>query len=184
MTETLIGGLLALAGVIIGGLSSFLLEVWRNKKSVSERKYQRKKEIVDKRCDQAESFVQAMTDDFQTVMYNTKILLAEDEESARNHLSKIKERTTERTDFRIFSLGPTINALSDNDLKEDYQAMLKSLEELKASIKNALEIRAKDQPIDVSKIYKQLDELWIEYSKYLGRFYSRINEIRYKLSEE
>jgi len=184
MTDTLIGGILALAGVIIGGLTSFIIELWRNKNSISERKHQRKKEIADKRCDQAETFVQAMTDDFQSTMFSTKLLISSDEKFTVDYIAKVRNELMERKDFKVFSLGASILALSDDELTESYHVMLESFDELRVIRKQAVEAKLENKLGDPETIIKQIDNIWVKDSNSLGKFYSRIDIIRYKLSEE
>ena len=183
INDVIIGGLIALGGVFLGGLITLITEWLRHKWSVSDRQYQRRKDIVDKRCDQAEIYAQAATDDFRRIMHDARSYLDEDNNSAAQRLQNRKE-WIEKVDTKLFSLGPAISALSDEELKKTWDSAMDKMDELNI-IYNQISEYKFNNGAQVDKVHTSslIEKIWLDYSRELGNFYKRVDLLRYKLSE-
>ena len=127
-STALIVGLLTLGGVLLGGLLSFLVEALRRRWAVSDRSYNRTKEILDRRCDQAEAYAHAATEDFRRVMHDAEAFLkTSDPREAQGRLDARRARM-EQFDVKVFALGPAIRALGPDRLLNPWEAMMKQMD--------------------------------------------------------
>jgi hypothetical protein len=183
MNDTLLGGLLALGGVFIGGCISLIVEALRHRWTISDRRYGRKKEIVDRRCDQAETFVQAVTRDFRSMMHDIEAYLTRDDphDAPTRHAARLYWK--DQLDTRIFAIGPSIRALSDEDLMRSWDLMMEQMDKLQQQYGQVWEFRFEDKPLDIDDPISEVNQIWADYARNLGAFYSRIDELRLKFTE-
>ena len=182
MNDTLLGGLLALGGTILGGIISVIVEALRNRWNTSNRKYSRKKEVLDRRCEQAETYVQIVTGDFRAMMREAEIYLMSDNLHASQQ-NEARRSWMDNLDTRIYSLGPSISALSDEKLMEYWDLMMVSVNSMQQFYAKAWEYRFKGKTIDTENPMNELNDIWSSYAKNLGKFYKRLDELRNTLSE-
>ena len=184
ITALLIGGALSLAGVLIGGLLSFGVEIFRRRWAISDRKYERKKELVDKRCDQAETYVQAMTLDYRHLLREIEIYLRNPDPLLTEMRAQARIEWLDRWDTRVFSLGPAIRAIDHEEMKASWSELIDNMEEIqKAYIKVCNSILGDGEPLNAESEIDEANELWLQYSASLGDFYSHLDDARYRLTE-
>ena len=184
MDEILLGGIMALLGVVVSEVNSLIRDHLRHKRELSVRKYERRKEIVDRRCEQAESYAQRVTADFRSVMRDAEAFLVRDVPLEAAWREKRRLSWKENLDMEIFSLGPSIRALADEVLWEAWEHMMEVMEkELYEIYHKAWEYRFEDKPVDVGSLFERLNEVWLDFSRYVGEFYRRLDQIRLELTE-
>ena len=185
MNNVLLGGLLTLGGVLIGGLITLATESLRHKWFISDRNYQRKKEIVDKRCEEAETYAHAATADFRHFMdMSTSLLLGESD--AVMQTSEERRQWLKELDKKTFSLGPSILALSDDQLIQSWGKIANTIDKIRAIYIRIHQNRLNHATpmYDKDNLQAQISSAWSEYSQELGVFYKRIDIIRYERSEK
>ena len=183
MTElqqiALITGIFTIAGVILGGLIPFIIELFRRIWKVSDRKYDRKKEVLDRRCDQAEAYTQAATEDFRRVMNDIDFYLFDPEGAHVIELAEERIQNKLHLDTKVFALGPSILALNDKNLLTAWDKMMDAMDKLKDSFLESGKYRFEgDSSIDPVKLHSKVQEIWIDYSKQLDKFYICLDKIR------
>ena len=184
LTALLIGGALSLAGVLIGGLLSFGLEIIRRRWAVSDRKYERKKQLVDRRCDQAEGYVQAMTQDYRHLLRDIELYLRNPDPQFTEMRTQSRNEWLDRWDTRIFSLGPAIRAIDHDEMKASWSELIDNMEEIQQTyVKVCDSILGDGEVLDADSEIAQANKLWIQYSASLGDFYSHLDDARYQLTE-
>jgi len=183
VTPLIIGGALSLAGVLIGGLLSFGLEIIRRRWTVSDRKYERKKELVDRRCDQAEAYVGAMTQDYRHLMRDIELYLRNPDPVFTQARTRARTEWMDRLDNSVFSLGPAIRAIDHADMKASWSKLIDNMEQLqKTYLRVCNSILGDGERLDAESENSQVSGLWLEYSKSLGDFYSHLDDARYRLT--
>ena len=184
MNEILVGGIMALLGVVVSEGFSLIRDHLRHKRELLAIKYERRKEIVDRRCEQAESYAQRVTADFRSVMRDAEAFLVRDIPLDAAWREKKRLSWKESLDMEIFSLGPSIRALADKVLWEAWEHMMEVMEkELYEVYGKAWEYRFEGKPVDVESLFERLNEIWLEFSRYVGEFYRRLDQIRLELTE-
>ena len=183
MNDTLLGGSLALGGVFLGGLVSLAVEALRHKWNISDRKYIRQKEIIDRRCDQAETYAQIVTGDFRSLMHDIEVYLSNDPNYAVRR-DEARRYWKDHLNTKIFSLGPSIRALSDNALMKPWDFMIEAIEELQKLYRQVWEFRFEDQLLEINNPLELINKIWLDYAQHLGNFYKRLDQIRFELTEE
>ncbi len=183
ITALIIGGSLSLIGVLVGGLLSFGVEYIRRRWAVSDRKYERKKEVVDKRCDQAEAYTQAMTQDYRLLMRDIELYLRNPDPIQTEMRTKARDEWLDRWDTRIFSLGPAIRAIDHERMKESWSKLIDNMEQLQKTYQKVCNsILGDGGDLDSETELTDLNELWLQYSANLGDFYSHLDDARYQLT--
>ena len=170
-------------GALLDRLMLLGVEALRQHWSKSERRYLRGKEIVDRRCNQAETYAQNVAAYFRRVMDAAEAYLTSDEA----HAAEIAENGAnwrDSLDKRLFALGPAIRALSDEDLMKSWNLMMEALDELHKVYVQAGQYRFERKPVQVDLLLSSLGGLWLDLSQQLSQFYKRLDQIRYKLSED
>ena len=179
-----IGSLLSLGGVLVGGLLSFGVEFIRRRWAVSDRKYIRKREVTDRRCDQAEAYVQSMTQDFRLLLRDIDIYLRNPDPLLTEARTRARSEWMDRFDMRIFSLGPAIRAIEHDGVEESWSGLIERMEEIqKLYLKVCNSILGDGGPLDVDEEMAKATEIWLQYSAHLGDFYRDLDDARYRLTE-
>lgn len=175
----LITGAFTLLGVILGGALPFLIEIYRRKWIVSDRKYERRKEVLDRRCNQAEAYIQTVTEDFGHIKHNTEIYLLDLDDHHTIELTEARRRWVEQLDMKVFALGPAIRSLNDKELNKIFDNMMDTMDKLKdANTKSRQRKFEGDISVDPVLLHKKVQDIWLEYSKLNGDFYKRLDTIR------
>lgn len=179
MDAILIGGLLALGGVLLGGLITLATEGFRRRWFVADRRLDRRAEILDRRVLQAESYAQSATEDFRRIMHDAEAYLASNDpdDAASRHRARIQWK--EELDPKVFALGPSIRALRDAELKVSWEAMMDEMDDLNELYVRIWEYRFDNgEPVDATESKSSLDDSWSSYSGHLGDFYRRLDQLR------
>jgi len=186
MEATLLGGLMALGGVLLGGALTFLTENTRRKWAVSDRRYERRKDITDNRCQQAQAYAMEVTADFRRLMHDAQayLILHDPQDAARRQ--QARREWKDHIDTKLFALGPSIYALADQELKADWDLLMKALDGLYQTYGTICEyaLERKHKGLNVTVTLESLDEAWLDFSKHLGDFYKRIDVIRLSVPQE
>lgn len=188
MTEQIvvliIGGALSLAGVLIGGALSVVLENIRRRWALSDRKYGRKREIVDRRCDQAEAYVQAMTQDYRHLLRDIELYLRNPDPLLTEMRTQARNEWLDRRGTLVFSLGPAIKAIDHEGIKASWSELIDNLEEIqRIYLKVCKSILGDGDTLDANFEIAQANGLWLQYSSSLSDFYRHLDDARYRLTE-
>jgi len=181
MDSAVTGAIIALIGV--GGLLSIGLELLRRRWAISDRRYNRQKEILDRRCDQAEEYAQSVTQDFRKLTNDIEAYLTLEDPYEVAQREKARKQWKEHLDTKIFSLGPSIHALSDTQLREAWDGTISAVDQLHGVYGkvHSFKIEAGD-PMDANQTIETTEVIWLEFSARLGDFYSRLDRIRSELN--
>jgi hypothetical protein len=186
MDPTALGGIMALGGVLIGGLLTFLTENTRRRWIVSDRRYERRRAIMDGRCDKAQTYAMEVTADFRRLMHDAQayLLLRDPRDAERRQ--QARQEWKDHLDTRVFALGPSIYALGDDILKAEWDSMMEALDSLYGQYTTIWEFRfdGKHGGLDASETLGSLDLAWLNFSKHLGEFYKRIDKIKLSIPAE
>ncbi len=175
----LVTGAFTLIGVIIGGTLPFFIELFRRIWIVSDRKYERTKEVLDRRCDQAETYVQNATEDFRRFMDDTGVFLFDTQHDHALERNQARRKSRDEFDMKIFALGAAISALGNEELKHIYDSMMDEMDKLHISYAKSLKYRFEGETtIEPTVIQTEVQNTWLVYSRLLGQFYKKLDEIR------
>jgi hypothetical protein len=177
--SAIIAGATGILGTLIGSGFSFIFEFIRRRWHKTDRNIDRKTIIVDKRCDQSEIYVEAVTADFRKLMEDIKFILVESDQFAARQRPDERKQSVNKMDYILFSLGPAITSLGDEQLKQPWEEMMKQMDNLQQIYMKAYEYRfASGKKVDINQAIKQINNYWIKYSRQLGNYYKRLDEIR------
>ena len=183
MDSTATGAIIALIGVVIGGLLTTGLELLRRRWAVSDRRYDRQKEILDRRCDQAEAYAQSVTQDFRRLTNDIEAYLLLNDPYEASQREKARRQWKEYLDTRVFALGPSIHVLSDPQLRESWDGMMTAVEQLHKVYGHAWNFKfAAGEPMDAMETIELTNAIWLEFSARLGKFYSQLDRIRSEIN--
>ena len=182
MDSTAAGAIIALIGVVIGGLLTTGLELLRRRWAVSDRRYDRQKEILDRRCDQAEAYAQSVTQDFRRLTHDIEAYLLLKDPYEVSQRDKARREWKDHLDTRVFALGPSIHALSNPQLREAWDGMIAAVDKLHQVYGHVWNFKFADgEPMDAMATIEVTNSIWLEFSAQLGKFYSHLDRIRSEL---
>jgi hypothetical protein len=175
----IIAGVFALAGTVLGGLITLGVEAARRHWTLSDRRYDRTKDILDRRCEQAEAYAQAVTEDFRRLMHDAEAILLVSDPLDALQREQARREWKDHLHTRVFALGPSIRALGDEDLKKPWDLMMKAMDRLHRIYLQVCDYRlGGGKKLDQHKTISSLNRSWLDFSKHLGGFYARIDQIR------
>jgi len=179
MDGPFLGAVIALIGVAIGGIVSVAVEALRHRWSVSDRDYDRKKEILDRRCDQAETYAQAMTQDFRFLMRDIEAYMFHPDPTNAERINKARLERIDKYDNSIFSLGPAISAIDHDEMKRSWTIMMDKMDELQDTYRDVSAFIFDDgEEIDPIQVLDKVNGLWLDYSEHMGNFYRNLDDAR------
>ena len=182
--NVILGAGIALAGVLIANavllLKAFVERRWQKE----DRRRDRDAEVLDRRCDQIEQYIEAVTQDFRLVTNDAEYYLEEADVAAARRRMKKRKQWKDGLDTRIFAKGPAITSLNDDQLASLFSQALDLYDSLGEIYGRIYELKF-DQglEIDPSDYSGQLNSVWLEFSGVVSKMYSRINEIRKTVEE-
>ena len=179
LCSAIIGASFTLLGVIVGNVISFIQAKKQHDWHVNDASRLRVYEILDSRVTQSEIYVGAFTEDFRSLMHDIEFILSSTDPGAIAQRSQRPYIRKDLLDLKVFAHGPAISALNDNKLKEHYEQMDQSFENLK---KLFAEICHKKidlgEQLDYDNYSNLLKGYWSQFAKSLGNFYARLDKLR------
>ncbi len=176
---TLIGGLLALGGVLLGGLISLAVEALRRRWSLSDRTYERRKEVLDNRCAQAEAYAREVEADFRRLMHDAEAYLLLPDQYEAVQRQEARRAWKDHLDTTVFALGPTIGSLSNEALTSAWGKMMEAMDHLHNIYIRVCDFRfGGSESLDPKETISEMNRIWLNFAGRLADFYQNVDEIR------
>ena len=182
MSETLVGiivgAVVALGGVVIQQWFSSRREERQRQWAVEDARRARRQQVVDKRCEQIERYIEGVTVEVQLLhVLGTKLLWAQDQ----HHVDLLREdyeRRSDRRDDRIQAAGHAIATLNDEQLSNCWDAAEQQYDELlkQVNLLHTMNLRNADT-YDAASIRVELDEIRMHFDKACEQTLGQINRI-------
>ena len=201
MTDQHLTMILTASFSIIGAIVGYAFSACQSKKSFERQKETIKQNrnwerqdtrrnyrllIKERRCDQAEKFVEAMTEDFHQIRIESiKLLRPIKYDDFREKIFHFAD-WQEKINKKVFAYGPVISAMSDGvtELVDAWVIMEKAWKNMEHHYKFIFEekiIKHTDKNnIDGENISKAIHDVYGDYNKGLSEFYKAIDKIRAK----
>jgi len=178
-TTALIAAGSALAGVLITTLATLVVEFVRRSWGKEDRQRDRRIQVLDRRVNQIEQYLEGVTQDFRLVMNDAEFYLATDDIPEANRRMAQRRELKDSIDTRIFARGPAIRALADPELDTLWESLMGSFDKLAAIYMEIFDTKFNNMmPIDQNLFGTALNETWLEYSRTIGILYHQLDQIR------
>jgi hypothetical protein len=179
----MIESILLLVGVVIGACIPIVIKRMDLRQDNYNKKRENKREIVLNRINQAEKYIQYLTNTTRKIIED--IVIYSIGKDKIDILSYFKKRLVKvlKDDNRI-SLAPAIFALEDKNLIKIYNNIVKYREEIDEIKKTVFKISEENEIEDFSEMQDKLNNLWNKELKQIGMFYNQLDIIRQNIYEE
>ena len=179
LIATAIGGLLALAGVLVTSLISIRREKLQRQWSMQDNRRQHQLSVLERRLVQSESYVEAMTSDLRSVMHEAEFYLGSSDPQEAKRINRERTALKQSIDTKVFAQGPAIRSLGDEQLSKLWPELIAPVERVGSLYMEIFHRKfEKGESIDASHYASHLSAAWLEYSGSLGFFYQRLDGIR------
>jgi len=115
--SVLIGALIALAGVLLTNVVAMKRESRQREWQSADRQGDRRAAVLDRMCDNAESYIQAIVKDCRLMMNDAEFYLTTDDYAAAQARMDARRRWKDELDTSVFAHGPFIISIRDQQLE-------------------------------------------------------------------
>jgi len=181
--SAVIGAGLALLGVVIAGLLTILQSALSRRWTLEDARRSRRIEISDRRIDQAEAYLQAITADFRDLMHEIDYHALVEDLALSRARRDARNLRRDAIDLSIFAKGPALRSLDDDGLRIAYEGMIAAYEKISGlytELGRRLEL---GQEVSPNHYREAAYHAWTELSTNLTAAYSRLDAVRMSRSE-
>lgn len=179
LVSTVIGAVIALAGVFTTNLIGLVREKRQRIWSMEDMRRDHKLSVLERRLVQTENYLEAMTSDVRSVMHEAEFYLGTDDPHEAKQKNKQRKASKQSRDTKIFAQGPAIRSLGDEELDTLWPQLIEALETMGAIYSEIFDLKFENQQlVDASFYVLQINGTWLDYSGALASFYQRLDDIR------
>jgi len=180
--SALIGAGLALLGVAIASLLALLQGGLSRRWAIEDARRSRRTSVVDRRIDQAETYLQAITVDFRDLMHDIEYHAIVGDLAVSRARRDARNQRRDAIDLSLFAKGPALRALGDESLTTAYEGMIAAYEKISRLYTELGQGLEMGQEVDPDRYRQAAYDAWSELSQKLSDAYSRLDAIRMSLS--
>lgn len=177
--SVIIGGSLALSGVLLSSFFQVISSVLQRKWNLQDRLRERQIQVLDRRIDQIEQFLESMTQDFRLIYHLIEFYLDNDDPYEAKQQSKNRQKYKENLDTTIFAKGAAIRSLHDEKVNNLWESMMDASDKINNSYAEIYHLKYKEGvKMNVEAFRMDIMNTWLQYSGNLVEIYTRLDEIR------